>query len=85
METSRAGAERFVKFARERGLETYMVSSNNRTFRVFALPGFADRQSPQALALREEVLRIGRIWQQQERASRNPLGDSYWSLYRASN
>lgn len=79
--TNRSGAERFVEFAREHGLETYIIPENNRYFVVFALPGFESHTSPEAEAFREEVLKVGRVWKERERARDNPVAMSIWRRY----
>lgn len=78
-ETRLDGALRLAEFCRERGLETYVVSSNNPRRRlVIALPGFepGQRTSAQTRAVEDHIHRIGQSWKDTEPGATD-LRDAY--------
>lgn len=82
-ETNRAGARRLAEFCRERGLETYVVPSNNDNLRlVIVLPGIDEprNQDPNYRPLRELIVEIGQSWQSEERGA-SDLSDAYPTRY----
>ena len=81
MQTTREGAEQLASFCRQKGLETYVVSGNNtRLYRVFALPGFQNRNDQGALDLRMKIRSIGQAWAEDDGRG-DDLHDAYLSLY----
>jgi len=82
IETTASGAMKLATFCRERGLETYVISGNNTpSHRVIALPGFEDRKNTVAVAIRSEILAIGRQWAETSAGRGKDLHDTYPSLY----
>jgi hypothetical protein len=64
-ETVLDGAERLARFCRERGLETYVIPSDNtRLRRVAAFPALAtaSRDDPATRELQRRIRQIGRLW-----------------------
>lgn len=77
--TRRDGAIRLAEFCRERGLEAYVIGGHNDRFsQVIALPGFdtSSSSNPTVSAMREQILRIGRLWEKSEPGATN-LSDAY--------
>lgn len=83
IETTEAGAMRLAEYCREHGLETYVVPGNNARRRVIALPAFESdqRASREAVALREEIHRLGEQWKAEGRGAWR-YHEAYLSLYR---
>ncbi|MCP3906159.1 MAG: hypothetical protein GY715_21250 [Planctomycetes bacterium] len=78
-ETRPEGALRLAEFAREEGLETYVITSNNPRFRrVIALPGLpsGSEVSPEMRGLRERVRRVGQAWKARY-PGESDLSDAY--------
>lgn len=64
-ETVLEGAERLARFCRDRGLETYVIPSDNtRLRRVAAFPALstASRDDPATRNLQRRIREIGRLW-----------------------
>ena len=80
-QTTREGAMRIASFCREKGLETYAISSDNtRLYRVFALPGFQNRNDQGVSELRMKIRSIGQAWAE-DGGRGDDLHDAYLSLY----
>ena len=80
-QTTKEGAMRIASFCREKGLETYAISSDNtRLYRVFALPGFQNRNDQGVSDLRMKIRSIGQAWAEDDGRGDN-LHDAYLSLY----
>jgi len=82
-ETVESGARRLADFCRERGLEAYVLSSNNDRFRVLVLPGLESEgmTDPREEPLRQQVYRIGAEWKNRY-PRESDLRDAYLRLYR---
>ena len=79
-QTTKEGAMRIASFCREKGLETYAISSdNNRLYRVVALPGFQNRNDQGVSELRMKIRRIGQAWAE-DGGRGDDLHDAYLSL-----
>ncbi len=80
-QTTKEGAMRIATFCREKGLETYAISGDNtRLYRVFALPGFQNRNDQGASDLRMKIRSIGQAWAEDDGRG-DDLHDAYLSLY----
>jgi len=79
-QTTREGAMRIASFCREKGLETYAISSDNRSYRVVALPGFQNRNDQGVSELRMKIRSIGQAWAE-DGGRGDDLHDAYLSLY----
>jgi len=72
---------RIASFCREKGLETYAISGDNtRLYRVFALPGFKNRNDQGVSELRMKIRSIGQAWAEDDGRG-DDLHDAYLSLY----
>jgi hypothetical protein len=86
--TKPEGAARLANFCRARGLETYVLPSDNPNDRkhghswVVAFPGFplTAKGSPSIQALEEQIRAIGRQWKASERGARD-LSDFFTATY----
>ncbi len=80
-QTTKEGAMRIASFCREKGLETYAISGDNtRLYRVFALPGFQNRNDQGVSELRMKIRSIGQAWAEDDGRG-DDLHDAYLSLY----
>jgi hypothetical protein len=80
MHAKKAGAERFVDFCRERGLDAYAVPVNNgRSFQVIVLPGHAasERSSEAVKRLEQQITRVSSQWREQTREVLRPYPAKY--------
>jgi hypothetical protein len=76
------GATRLAEFARQHGLEAYVIGSNNdRLRRVIVLPGFETsvRTHPAVQHMEQRIHQVGRLWK--EKQGESDLRDAYMSLY----
>ena len=63
MQTTNAGATKLAIYCRARGLETYVISSDNANlYRVIALPGSLDRYDARMAETESTIHAIGRSW-----------------------
>lgn len=79
-ETTRDGALRLVEFCRGRGLEAYVVKSNNARLRqVIVLPGYqsSDRGTAAIKALEARIKDVGRRWASEPGSGKDNLGGYY--------
>ena len=78
----RDDADRAVDFMARHGIDCQVVPVKNKAdWNVVVLRGFAQpRTDPQALALRQELLALGRIWKSQQNGANN-WSDLYPAKY----
>lgn len=77
--TRRDGAVRLAEFCRQHGLEAYVIGGHNDRFsQVIALPALdtGSSSNPTVAAMREQIIRIGRLWEKAEPGATN-LSDAY--------
>lgn len=80
MHAKKAGAERFIDFCRERGLDAHAVPVNNgRSFQVIVLPGHAgsERSSEAVKRLEQQITRVSSQWREQTREVLRPYPAKY--------
>lgn len=80
MHAKKAGAERFIDFCRERGLDAHAVPVNNgRSFQVIVLPGHAgsERSSEAVKRLEQQITRVSSQWRERTREVLRPYPAKY--------
>ena len=79
--TTEAGATKLATFCRARGLETYVINSDNtRLYRVIALPGSSERNDAKMAETLSAIHAIGRKWSETKDGRGSDLRDAYPSL-----
>lgn len=81
MQTTSAGATKLAIFCRARGLETYVISSDNTDlYRVIALPGSMERYDAKMAETESKIHAIGRVWAETTDGRGSDLQDAYRSI-----
>ena len=79
--TTESGATKLATFCRARGLETYVINSDNtRLYRVIALPGSTERNDAKMAETLSKIHAIGRKWAGTTDGRGSDLRDAYPSL-----
>ena len=79
--TTEAVATKLATFCRARGLETYVINSDDAgLYRVIALPGSNERNDPNLNRTLHKIHAIGRKWTDTPDGRGNDLRDAYPSL-----
>ena len=79
--TTESGATKLATFCRARGLETYVINSDNtRLYRVIALPGSTERLDSKMAETLSKIHAIGRKWAGTTDGGGIDLRDAYPSL-----
>jgi hypothetical protein len=79
--TTESGATKLATFCRARGLETYVINSDNtRLYRVIALPGSTEWKDAKMVETLSKIHAIGRKWAGTTDGRGSDLRDAYPSL-----
>jgi hypothetical protein len=83
--TTESGATKLATFCRARGLETYVINSDNtRLYRVIAFPGSTKRSDAKMAETLSKIHAIGRKWAGTTDGRGSDLRDAYLSLKKDS-
>ena len=81
MQTTNSGATKLAIFCRARGLDTYVISSDNTDlYRVIALPGSMERYDAKMAETESKIHAIGRAWAESKDGHGSDLQDAYRSI-----